>query len=87
MPKTFQLTAVLLLAGVSIPAAAQNDSKREIVVTARSLKDTEADLKACLARKCPPDQDIKATLAHAENVSTDCNFSAGRCQLAGSGAE
>jgi hypothetical protein len=40
MPKMFQLTAMLLLTGVSLPAAAQNESKREIVVTARSLKDT-----------------------------------------------
>ena len=87
MPKMFQLTAMLLLTGVSLPAAAQNESKREIVVTARSLKDTEADLKACLARKCPPDQDIKATLAHAENVSTDCYSLVGRCQLAGGRAE
>lgn len=82
MPKTFQLTAVLLLAGVSLPAAAQNESKREIVVTARSLKDTEADLKACLARKCPPDQDIKATLAHAENQFVEGDYRDARATLA-----
>jgi len=82
MPKTFQLTAVLLLAGVSLPAAAQNDTKREIVVTARSLKDTEADLKACLARKCPPDQDIKATLAHAENQFVEGDYRDARATLA-----
>ena len=82
MPKTFQLTAVLLLAGVSLPVAAQNESKREIVVTARSLKDTEADLKACLARKCPPDQDIKATLAHAENQFVEGDYRDARATLA-----
>lgn len=82
MPKMFQLTAIFLLAGVSLPAAAQNESKREIVVTARSLKDTEADLKACLARKCPPDQDIKATLAHAENQFVEGDYRDARATLA-----
>lgn len=82
MTKTFQLTAILLLAGVSLPAAAQSDSKREIVVTARSLKDTEADLKACIARKCPPDQDIKATLAHAENQFVEGDYRDARATLA-----
>lgn len=82
MTKTIQLTAILLLAGVSSPAAAQNETKREIVVTARSLKDTEADLKACLARKCPPDQDIKATLAHAENQFVEGDYRNARATLA-----
>ena len=82
MPKMFQLTAMLLLTGVSLPAAAQNESKREIVVTARSLKDTEADLKACLARKCPPDHDIKATLAHAENQFVEGDYRDARATLA-----
>ena len=40
---------------------------REIVVTGRSLKDTADALAACLARNCPPDEDVAATLAHAEN--------------------
>jgi hypothetical protein len=55
------LAALLLSAPV---CAAADDT---IVVTAKSLKQTEADLAACLARSCPPDQDVKATLAHAEN--------------------
>jgi hypothetical protein len=67
MPKAFKLAALFLMAGGNSPAIAKQEIPREIVVTARSIKDTEADLKACLARKCPPDQDIKATLAHAEN--------------------
>lgn len=45
----------------------------EIVVTGRRLSDTERALAECLARKCPPDEDIDATLAHAENL-----FVAGR---------
>jgi hypothetical protein len=42
------------------------DDGRTIVVTGRRLADTERALKACLARKCPPKEDITATLAHAE---------------------
>jgi hypothetical protein len=37
-----------------------------IIVTGRRIADTEAELKACVARKCSPDQDVAATLAHAE---------------------
>jgi hypothetical protein len=39
-----------------------------IIVTGKRAQDTEAALRACLARKCPPDQDIDASLAHAENL-------------------
>lgn len=41
--------------------------RADIVVTGRSLKDTAAQLAACLERHCPPDQDMAATIAHAEN--------------------
>ncbi|WP_411291526.1 hypothetical protein [Sphingorhabdus sp.] len=82
MLKKYHLTAILLLAGVSAPSMAQDDAKREIVVTARSLKDTAADLKACIARKCPPDQDIKATLAHAENQFVEGDYRDARATLA-----
>ncbi|MGB5077767.1 MAG: hypothetical protein WBO17_09835, partial [Sphingorhabdus sp.] len=60
--------------GAATTAASQDEDKREIVVTARSLADTEADLKACLARGCPPDQDIKATIAHAENQFVEGDY-------------
>lgn len=83
MLKTFQLTTMLLIAGVNSPATANDEAPREIVVTARSLKDTESDLKACLARKCPPDQDIKASLAHAENQFVEGNYHDARSTLAG----
>lgn len=68
------IIAVVLQAGLSLPALAQNEDKREIVVTGRSLKDTENDLKACIARNCPPDQDIKVTLAHAENQFVEGDY-------------
>ena len=82
MLKTFTVTAMLLMAGVDGPTIAKQEVQREIVVTARSLKDTEADLKACLARKCPPDQDIKATLAHAENQFVEGDYRNARSTLA-----
>jgi hypothetical protein len=69
-----RIIAIALLTGISLPAFAQNDDKREIIVTGRSLKDTENDLKACLARGCPPDEDIKATLAHAENLFVEGDY-------------
>ena len=81
MLKTFQLTTMLLIAGVNSPATANDEAPREIVVTARSLKDTESDLKACLVRKCPPDQDIKASLAHAENQFVEGNYRDARSTL------
>ena len=47
----------------------------DIVVTGRSLKDTNENLQACLQRHCPPDEDVAASLAHAENqfVAGDYN--------------
>ena len=74
MSKFAGVFVLALFLGVSNAAMAQETDKREIVVTARSLKDTEADLKACLARGCPPDQDIKATLAHAENQFVEGDY-------------
>ena len=72
------LSAIALLAGLAlaVPAAAQ-----QIVVTGRSLKDTEAALKACLERKCPPEEDIAATLAHAENLFANGDYDASSATL------
>jgi hypothetical protein len=58
--------------------AAENET---IVVTARSMKDTADDLAACLARKCPPDEDVKATLAHAENQFVAGDYKSARSTL------
>ena len=68
MTKPLTLAATIALAAsLALPAAAQTNGDPEIVVTGRSLKDTADALAACLARKCPTDQDVAATLAHAEN--------------------
>ena len=48
-------------------APAPAPAPRDVLVTGVRLRDTDAALKACLARKCPPREDIDASLAHAEN--------------------
>lgn len=61
----------LIVLGVALPLALLSSSAAfadDIVVTGRPLRETAADLKACLERRCPPDQDVAATLAHAENL-------------------
>src|ERR1700710_1139442 len=65
--------ALLSLTAFSMPAAAQEKPQtppaknNDIVVTGVRLQDSEKALKDCLARHCPPTEDIAATLAHAEN--------------------
>lgn len=60
------MTVALMLALVVQTAAPAPDQEKAIVVTGRRLADTERALKDCLARRCPPKEDIAATLAHAE---------------------
>ena len=62
------LIAVLTTVLMSAAGAARTPSAQEpsIVVTGRTIQDKKAGLAACLARNCPPDQDIDATLALAE---------------------
>lgn len=82
----------LLLAVASPAAVAAQDATRkatdtraekstDVVVTATRLEDTERALKDCLARKCPPDQDIAATLAHAENLFVAGDYESARSTL------
>jgi len=59
------VAAAAMSIATALPAAAQDNPT--IVVTGKSLADTERDLRACIARHCPPDEEIAATLAHAEN--------------------
>lgn len=58
------LPSLLLFQAVSPPAGS---TAKDIVVTARPLSQTARDLAACMARHCPPPEEINATLAHAEN--------------------
>lgn len=73
---------IIALAFAVLPASAlaQADSET-IIVTARSLDDTAKSLAECLARNCPPDEDIKATLTHAENQFVAGDYKSARQTL------
>jgi tetratricopeptide (TPR) repeat protein len=63
------LALPLLFLAAPLPAQPARDDDREtIVVTGTPIRDTERALKDCLRRNCPPEEDINATLAHAENL-------------------
>jgi hypothetical protein len=61
--------------------AADEQSGGDVIVTGQRLADTAAQLEACLARQCPVDQDIAATLAHAENQFVAGNYRDARATL------
>jgi hypothetical protein len=56
--------ASILLASTG---SAPQPPEPEIVVIGRAIQNAKAALKACLARHCPPNEDIDATLGLAEN--------------------
>ena len=62
MRRSFRLALAATALALSATAAFA-----DIVVTGRSLRETASDLAACLAQHCPPDQDVAASVAHAEN--------------------
>ena len=83
---TMLLAALALTTALSAPVAlaqqaSETTDNREIVVTGRSLKDTADALAACLARGCPPDEDVAATLAHAENQFIGGEYDGARTTL------
>lgn len=59
------LQTVLLVAGTAAVQPPPAESNR-VIVTGQRLPDYRAALAACLARNCPPNEDIDATLALAE---------------------
>ncbi len=73
----------------SAPAAATAQDKpaapattdQPIVITGVREADLQKDLKACLDRKCPPDQDIAATLKVAESQFVDGRYVDARSTL------
>lgn len=57
---------------LAVPAVAQETpaegvSENEIIVTGTQLKDSLRALEDCLDRGCSPEEDIRLSLAHAEN--------------------
>ena len=75
--KSLYFLPLLVLAA---PAAAQDGegSGQTIVVTGTPLDQTERNLRECIARKCPPEEDIAASLAHVENQFVAGDYSAAR---------
>lgn len=49
------------------PAQSTEVDGKTIVVVGRRVEDSERALAACIARNCPPKEEIDASLAHAEN--------------------
>jgi tetratricopeptide (TPR) repeat protein len=77
------VAACLLL--TAMPAAAQSqygqryaEPTEEIVVTGIRIRDYRDRLAACLARNCPPNEDIDATLALAEALLLDGEYGEAR---------
>jgi tetratricopeptide (TPR) repeat protein len=62
------MSLLLLLALSASAAQAEEAGSREdpIIVIGERIQQSKAKLKACLARDCPPDEDIDATLELAE---------------------
>jgi hypothetical protein len=79
------LATTTAAATTAVPAIAQQAADdrgdKPIVVTARSLSETERALKDCIKRKCPPDEDAKATLAHAENQFVSGSYKDARATM------
>mgnify|MGYP000005855127 CR=1 FL=1 len=70
MSKTHLFSALAVCVAAPAVAQDQNDGEQdraEIVVTGKSLEETGRALEECLARGCPPEEDIRLTLEHAEN--------------------
>jgi hypothetical protein len=71
-------TPFLQTAPASPPAAAGPGT---IIVTGRRIQDFRAALEACLARHCPPNEDIDATTALAEALYLDGQYHEARTAL------
>ena len=69
----------ILLAFLS--AAAQTAAVQPITVIGQRLPELQARLAACIARNCPTDEDIDASLAVAEAHIVDGNYRAARRTL------
>jgi len=77
----------LVLMTPAIGAAQQTPEKRQssdVTVTGTRLSDSERALRDCIARKCPVDQDVAATLRHAENQFIAGKYTEARHTLAAS---
>jgi hypothetical protein len=75
------LLSALLLAPSAQPQVRPAVQAPPIVVTGKRIEDGEKRLSACIARKCPPDEDIAATLAYAETLFVAGDYARARMAL------
>jgi len=75
------LAIVTALAGAQNVQLTAPEEQAMIVVTANRLSDTEHALKDCISRHCPPGEDIKASLALAENQFVAGDYHGARATL------
>jgi len=75
---------ITLAAAAQAPQPARAGETPPIVVTGERISDLSARLAACLARNCPPDEDIDATLALAEGLFVDGEYARAREQVSAS---
>ena len=63
------------------PAAPESNASPEIVVTAQRIQDFRDRLAQCLARHCPVNEDVDATLALAEAEFLNGDYAGGRTDV------
>lgn len=73
--------ALALASAVQPPASPPATAQGTIVVTGRRPHDYRAALEACLARHCPPNEDIDATVALAESLYVEGQYHEARIAL------
>lgn len=78
MMKQLCFLPLLALASTASAQSADEGSQQTIIVTGSSLAQSERNLRECLARNCPPEEDIAATLAHVENQFIAGDYAAAR---------
>ncbi len=87
-PAVFVL--IPLAVGLAPPVFAQDSASEAgaanapIVVTGQRIEDSLAALEACLERGCPPAEDIRLSLVHAENLFLGGDYKDGQQTLRGS---
>ena len=65
-----------LLSPNSASAQARVSDEFQIVVVGQRLEETAAALAQCIATNCPPEEDIRLSLAHAENQFLEGEYDA-----------
>jgi hypothetical protein len=72
------LSCLLLSAPALAQSPPESSPQQPIVVTGQPIQAYRDRLAACLARHCPPDEDINATLALAEALFLNGSYAEGR---------